>query len=52
MFTQFYKDIDTLHSLIRPEWRYAYTLRSWNDAWMDVKTSIGTLVVEALKGTL
>jgi len=52
MFTQFYKDIDTLHSLIRPEWRYAYVLQSWEDAWTDVKTNVGTLVVVALKGRL
>lgn len=52
MFQQFYKDIDTLHSLIRPEWRYAYVLQSWEIAWIDTKATIGALVGAVLRGSL
>lgn len=47
MFKQFYKDIDTLHQLVKP-FRYSVTMNRWADAWQGLADSMGSLVASVI----
>ena len=45
MFKQFYKDIDTLHELVKP-FRLVYIMDDWQSSFDDLVRNIGILVEE------
>lgn len=45
MFKQFYKDIDTLHELVKP-FRVAYILNDWQSSFEELGKAMAALVVE------
>jgi len=47
MFKQFYKDIDTLHQLVKP-FRVRYSMSKMADAWQGLADSMGSLVVSVI----